>query len=296
MLARPFEDVEAWMRHTDTQVQMRAWLAERNLTLAPRIAIAMVMLAGGHVSTDSPHDGVMQREAQRFVRTACAAMRDASAPLPDVDRARRFYSSWKNEDRDRLISHLTALAHSAAARGETPDEGIFESLAQVGGPADVVRASCTWARVRAPELPEHVAAIARRAFWDVVREGVAQGNFTAFFDVLDEMRSGMLALVAHHAHSADDLRDKLDVPWLRQRHANDALEFESIARLVLYLATTISGWQAPADADPTWLEQVQTRLADAGEGPPVFLVDFLAEAHEKLGQIYLRVVELSREA
>ena len=293
MLDRPFEDVEAWMRDADTQAQMRAWLEERGVALAPRIAVAMVLLAGGHVTTDAPHDGVMRREAQRFVRTACAAMRDPEAPLPDAVRVRRFYAAWKNEDRDRLVSHLTSLAHTAAARGETPDESLFEAIAQVGGPADVVRASCSWARVRAPDLPEHVAAIARRAFWDVVRDGVRQGNFAAFFDVLDEMRSGMLALVAHHAHSADDLRDKLDVAWLRQRYENDALDAESIAQLVLYLAATISGWQAPADADPAWLESVRTRLANQDEGPPVFLVDFLAECHERLGQLYLRIVQLA---
>jgi hypothetical protein len=287
MVGRSYEAVEIWMRDAETQAHMRAWLDERGLSVAPRIALAMVLLAGGHVITDAPHDGIMQREAQRFVRTACAAMRDPAAPLPDVDRMRRFYAAWKAEDREHLLTHLVSLAHST--RGA--DESVFEAIAQLGGPADVVRASLSWARVGAADLPEHVAAIARRAFWDVVRDGVARGDYAGFFDVLDEMRSGMLALVAHHGRTVDDLKDKLDVAWLRQRHAHGALDAGDVGNLVAYLATAIAGWQAPADVDPAWAPGVRTRLRDATT--PTVVVDLLAEAHEKLGGIYVRLMALA---
>ena len=62
----------------------------------------------------------------------------------------------------------------------------------------------------------------------------------------------------------DEINDRFDAKWLEQQAAAGALTLGEVHNLMLYVARTIEGWQAPADATAAaaWVAEV-TGLVEA---------------------------------
>lgn len=229
-----------------------------------RVFIALVY-AGVETETlfsSDAHDTIMRRETLRFsarLDAHLAGVSDADEFASDLRRASRFYKAWVAADRRRL--------HEAARE--------FEARAT---------------EVAAPDVADLVASIARRAFWDVIRRDLREGRHESLLNVLEEMHGSMIALLAHRPTGQDELRDRFDVNWIRQRLAHQAFDEADARNLMEYLASTIREWHASGDADVAAELVVDEAGGDFWSGT---LVDFLARAHLHLGHIYSRIVAAS---
>ena len=178
----------------------------------------------------------------------------------------------------------------------------MEQLRKIGGNDAVERARAQHAAhvpMTERNVVEHVTRVARRAFWDVLRADLLENNYDGLYGILQEMGDGMRALVAHSERAVDELNDTFDVKWLRQQVEAGCLTPKDVHGLIMHLARIISDWQAPVDAEETraWVEAVESRLDEETELDALvsgLLVDFLTEAHERLGTIYARILSFDR--
>ena len=99
------------------------------------------------------------------------------------------------------------------------------------------------------QLQDAVVEVAQRAFWDAIAEDVRQGRYETLFTLLEELEQSMRALIAHLPGAQADLKDKFDAQWIRQQAEHGALEASTVLNLMLYVAETIAGWTALADAE-----------------------------------------------
>ena len=147
-----------------------------------------------------------------------------------------------------------------------------------------------------------MAAAAQRAMLDVVKEQLAGGDTSGLFSLLGELQQAMLATVAHSVRQRDEINDRFDAKWLEQQAAAGALTLAEVHNLMLYVARTIEGWQAPADAPAAaaWVAEV-TGLVEATAGDDLgpfiasHLPDFVGRAVDNVGAVYKRIVELQEE-
>ena len=311
-----FEQVALWMRHPRTCEQVQHWLCNRSGRASSRtdarllLAILFADVNADDIFDRSTLDQVMRREA-RALRAAFdgATTANDNEGTSDDDsfdrtfvRVKRVYKAWMARDRNEMVQQLQAMIVACKHDHTTPpDEQLLGQLRQIGGEDAAVRAREAYARhevVTARQMAERVAQTARRAFWDVVRDDIRAQRYDSLYHVLDELSRAMRALVAHSERHVSELEDTFDAAWLRQRIEADSLDPDEIHALMSHLARTIASWQAAVDRDVVvaWADSVcrteHTIEALLGHA----LVTFLAEAHEHLGQIYMRIVELDSAA
>lgn len=307
-----FENTVKWMRADDTMSLVRDWLTHIGLDASEsrvRMVLAFVymQLDDESLFSTSAADTIMRREVQRVVRAFDALLADDDVVehrLRFCDacaRAERFFETWSTHDRRAMIEQLVALvAACKTSVDDPPNAELLEQLQRLGGDAAVARARAQYAAhvpMSREEIAETVTRTARRAFWDVLRADLVAERYDGLFGVLDEMGRGMRALIAHSERGVAELDDTFDVSWLRQQVEAECLEPDDVRRLMLHLARTIADWQAPIDAAEarTWVADVERRAnAEASLACLVrtILVDFLAEAHERLGNLCARILAL----
>lgn len=270
LLRRQIED----LRNLQDESARQAWAMDRktldnvaaSFALLPHVEVRIIvalLYASNDVDTLfslQPHDVIMRRETLRFQSRVNAHLSGETSSLDfadDIRRASRFYKAWIVED-ERLMR-------------EVADE-VGQNVVEVP----------------APDIPDMVASIARRAFWDVIREDIKNDRFDSLLNVLEEMQQSMLALIAHSPSLQDGLKDHFDVKWIRQQIAHDAFDEGDARKLMHYLAQTIREWHAVADAELGAELTTNDTADDFWSGT---LIDFLAEVHLHLGVIYARIVE-----
>lgn len=311
-----FNRLADWLRSSTTMRRARRWLESLSLEAADADVRSLLAFLYMDVDADSifapssSADLIMRRETRAVVQRFDALVEDASALgrrgafEQAYRRARRFFNAWSAHDSAAMIDQITAVLVACKTSDEPPDATLLEQLRGIGGDATVERARARYAAhtpTTERDLLEHVTRVARRAFWDTLRAELAERRYDGLYGILQEMGDGMRALVAHSERAVDELSDTFDVPWLRQQIDAGCLETEDVRRLIVHIARTIAEWQAPADAAEVrlWLENVEVRAnretdLDALVGK--LLVDFLAEAHARLGTIYARILSLDPAA
>lgn len=304
-----FDQRTKWMRSSDAMNVTRQWLLSFDFNgsdadVRTLIAFLYMDVEADFIFTSSSADVIMRRETRTVVRQFDALLLDTGAFEQRLlfanayDRARRFFTAWSAHDRRQMTEHITAIIVACKTPNDAPDADLLEHLHNVGGEQAVRRARAeheAHAPVARENIVEHVTRTARRAFWDVLRSSLVEGNYEHLYGVLQEMADGMRALVAHSVRSIDDLNDTFDVAWLRQQVEADCLTTQDVRGLIMHLARTISSWQAPVDAAEAhaWVDDIESRAnveTDLETFVNGFLVDFLAEAHERLGTIYMRIL------
>ncbi|KAI8800527.1 T-complex 11 [Cladochytrium replicatum] len=92
-------------------------------------------------------------------------------------------------------------------------------------------------------LEERVRVIATRAFWDVVREEFAKSKFDNMVPgVLNDIRQQLLSIVSESGKIAQEIRAKLDIPFLVQQLEHKILNIRST---YLYITDKMSQLCAP---------------------------------------------------
>lgn len=304
-----FEHRSQWMRSTDIINMTRQWLDSISFDASDQnvrtlLAFLYMDVDSKSIFTSSSSDVIMCRETHTVVQKFDALLDDIGAVekrtvfIAAYDRARRFFSAWSAHDRLAMVEQITSVIVACKTGDEPPDAGLVEQLRNIGGNDAVERARARHAAhvpMTQENVVEHVTRVARRAFWDVLRADLVENKYDSLYGVLQEMGDGMRALVAHSERSIDELNDTFDVAWLRQQVEAGCLTAGDVRRLIMHLAQTISGWQAPVDAAETreWVATVEARAHGETELDALvngLLVDFLAEAHERLGTIYARIL------
>ena len=270
LLRRQLDD----LRSLDNESARQAWVIDQktlddiaaSFASLPDVEVRVVVAlfyASNDVETlftSQPHDVIMRSEALRFRSRVDAHLLGATSSVEfadDIRRASRFYKAWTAEDQ-RLMR-------------EVADDAGQDAI-----------------EVQAPDLPGMVASIARRAFWDVIRNDVQNGRYDSLLNVLEEMQQSMMALIAHSPSQQDGLQDRFDVNWIRQQLAHDAFDERDARKLMHFLAQTIREWHAVADAELGTALAMNDTADDFWSGT---LIDFLADAHLHLGVIYARIID-----
>lgn len=319
--ARDFDRLVEWMSDDATLSAMHDILVALELDPAmARTVLAILMLSKDPVALgDEEHDTIMRLEATRF-DSALSALCDADSAAGALDapraaglrsplkRAVRFYSAWRRVDRPSLLDALMGaiVADGVRQREEgasdpVPSEALMRSVAQLGGEEAKSEARrrfrVQWARVEGRDLLQSVIGIAEDAFWDSLRDKISHGEYEALYSILGELHEAMCALVSHSSRALDDVNDKFDVNWIRQRVQNGALSVPDVHALMDFVMHTIVTWQAPADVPSTasWVKSARHRSAShsLNEVVLVDLLPFLREAIKHLKHLYERIVALS---
>ena len=310
-----YQDIVSWMQKDVTKRCVGSFLDATHIESSPRNVKHLISLVYANADADNlfggnDYDRIMKREAALFCRRLRAHL-DGTETADDFgqtfERATRFFRAWSHADRASMrhdlectIRTLAADSARSGASVDPPDE-LLELLERIDPrAAQDARESFSPGRWTSADGVDDLARIvvdtARRAFWDVVRADLRDGKHDSLFGVLGEVHDAMMALIVHDGRRRDELSDKFDVEWLKQRAANDCLTLEDTKALIAYIADTIQAWQAPVDDAPVreWRRTVDDRILSYEGSLDAFvaghLVDFLAEAHEKLGLIYTRVI------
>jgi len=293
-----------------------------------RILLAFVYMDADPASMfdeKQPADAVMAREARRFNRVLAACLKKEAACLKKEEqpkaeegglpigkallRARRFHKAWCAEDVPKTLEYLldSVVVLKAKQTKENlphdPPEDTFELVRRLGGVAAETEARARyagqWNAIAKEQAIDQIGKIAKRAFWDAIKARLADGDIGTLFPLLSELQQAMAALVAHSPKTKEELADKFDVPFIQQQAEHGCLELHEIHGLVRYLSETICSWQAAADDAEAraWSLAVEAALgASEGGGVEAYicggLVDFLEGAHERLGRVYTRVLEM----
>ena len=333
-----FGALQTWMQTAETVALAREWLvdavgaADGGKAARPLLSLVYLHLDRESALCESDEDKIMKREAKRFYELLLQELRATAAADGDEDgesgrerrakfgatlrRARRFLAAWSAQDKPKTLHALfeeVAAARGRAARaardgGEAPPpEATFAQIARLGGAEAEAAARQLYGRnFKAvdgeAELRRRVAAAAQRAMLDVVKEQLAGGDTSGLFSLLGELQQAMLATVAHSVRQRDEINDRFDAKWLEQQAAAGALTLAEVHNLMLYVARTIEGWQAPADAPAAaaWVAEV-TGLVEATAGDDLgpfiasHLPDFVGRAVDNVGAVYKRIVELQEE-
>ena len=333
-----FGALQTWMQTADTVALAREWLidavgaADGGKAARPLLSLVYLHLDRESALCESDEDKIMKREAKRFYELLIQELRATAAADGDDDgesgrerrakfgatlrRARRFLAAWRAQDKPKTLHALfeeVAAARGRAARaardgGEAPPpEATFAQIARLGGAEAEAAARQLYGRNfeavdGEAELRRRVAAAAQRAMLDVVKEQLAGGDTSGLFSLLGELQQAMLATVAHSVRQRDEINDRFDAKWLEQQAAAGALTLAEVHNLMLYVARTIEGWQAPADAPAAaaWVAEV-TGLVEATAGDDLgpfiasHLPDFVGRAVDNVGAVYKRIVELQEE-
>lgn len=296
--------VEEWMQQADVLTQTREWLSDEGVDpRAARVVLAYVYMscgAGEVFEEGNAADRVMRCEVKRFYAAMQASLGGTHRDFPAaVSRARRFYRAWSVGDRDRTVTYLLASLRDASRQAPQDTAATLALVRAVGGAAAYQRGLSA---ARVAPLSAQVAAVAERAFWDVVKEQVAEGNYDGLYALLGELQEALLALVANAPREREKINDRFDADWIRQQGEHGCLTTETIQAMVGFLLATITDWCAPADdrSVRAWEERVRKEL-DATRDLPVadfvkrFLVSFLSEAFGHVQHMYRRVAALRRE-
>jgi hypothetical protein len=259
------DDVECrrWMREADKV----SAVAESLLTTEKN---AKVFLSFLYMNKESallfeesvPLDCVLGRLVSGIYRRA-KENSDVSELMAAVTRANVVFEAWKRRDEGRVLQFISESCISQARRGEPVDEEMMGYIAAIGGDdalRDTQRRCERFERVQADDLPQHVAEIAERARWDVMRERVANGDVEGtLFPLLRDIQQGVMALMAAAPRAASTFEGRFDVDFMLERHRNGSLNRSDVGDYAVYLATTIASMQAPEDDAVVrpWLRAVE---------------------------------------
>ena len=288
-----FELAMAWMRNAENVQRVSAALGTTS-------DISRVYLTKLYMHRERD-DLFQNNDLDNIMRRLCAGMcariarDDASVEgvLQATERANIMLSAWKRRDKEQIMEHLR---HRCVSIADEEDEERVEMLRLyrgLGGDVDQVteQHQRRWARVRADDLPNFVAETAERAFWDVLYERVSAGDVEGtLFPLLQDMRKGVLALLAASPRTASTFQENFDLEWLLERHRNGSISPEDISRYRAYVSDLLCRMSAPADEAEVrmWADE-QSDIVE----PVPSLVFFVRDASLHMRRIVERLEALS---
>ena len=288
-----FETAMSWMRDR-SNVNRVATALDADPALA-RVFLSLLFMH--REQEDLFQDNVLDNIMRRLCTGVWTKLAHADTAVEDIrartERAGIMLNAWKRRDEDQIMEHLR---HRLVSNPDEDDEERREMLRLyegLGGNLEQVaeQHQRRWARVRAEDLPEFVADVAERAFWDVLYERVVAGDVEGtLFPLLHDMRRGVTALLAASPRTASSFEEHFDLDWLLERHRNGSISPEDISRYRAYVADLLCRMSAPADESDVraWADD----QADPAR-PVASLVYFVREASGHMRRIVERLEALA---
>jgi len=321
-----FSKLAQWIKEPATIGLVAEWLASLSIerTLAKKL-LALVYMAheAEQMFDDSDADQRMAREAARFKDKLVSQLKRGTKKAREETfeqsfvRARRFHAAWAAQDvpmQAKVVDEVLQRLHDAIMRRRVqhahegtepvPPEDLLAQIRVLAGEVAEAAARAAflrpWQPVARDELEGRVREAATRALWDVLKAQVAAGEYQGLFEMLGVLQQAMGALVAHSVSASEELVDRFDANWLKQRAEAGALETGDVHGLIHFVVERIAGWQAPIDDADTreWTAAVEATLASTGGmGLDAFIsahmIDVIVGAFGRVAKVYSRVLELS---
>jgi hypothetical protein len=185
---------------------------------------------------------------------------------PHFYATRDEFIRWKTLDQKSVIDFLMDQLVLASLQRRKPSPMLIRELQGIGGDEMVKKGQDVYNRPwivihNDNQLNEVVANAMHRAYFDVMKLELQEGNFERFFSCLQELQKAVLTFFVHTPRTQAYILDKFDVKWLRQRHNNKCLRPQDVSTLTRFVTGIVARLQAPVDDPATvaWSQHVHDK-------------------------------------
>ena len=227
---------------------------------ATRAVFGLMMMHAdsGEMLSKSAVDYVMRDASAQFVDSLRTAVTGDALGFVDVfTRCRGLMMAWRKRDAPLTLRFLLDDVVLAKSDGRSPEaiEKLFDQILSVGGVEAETRARRrhgAMESVSAEDFEKRLADAYRRAFWDSLKEEVAgtaetPPSFERLFQVLQELKDALKALVAHSERQKALIDERFDVTWIKQQADHQCLSTALIHQTMRWVSERIVMYQAAAD-------------------------------------------------
>ena len=301
----PYSDTTRWMRSSENVEVVQSFLGASDRKETRNFLAYMLMYkeAAEMFEAENPLDVVLKRLVEGLYRRV-SDHESSDAILSASNRMLPVFEAWKKRDKNVLLTYLSDRAVKAMVTddedGMTADT-LCTWIEQIGGDEVAARArercSRQWTRTTREQLPSIIQETMERAYWDHIKQAIAEQDLAPFFDALTQVQQAVNALLSAAPKTRGDFEDRFDVAWIEDRAKNDVLSRQDVGSLVHYLVTIVGSIQAPAD-DAEVQPWVKTCQDVAIQNTPLTeylpaVVDVIRESITHLRRVFQRLQALS---
>ena len=220
----PYADATRWMRSSENVEVVQSFLGASDRKETRNFLAYMLMhkeASDMFDEEDNPLDAVLKRLVDGLYQRV-TGNEPAEAILAASKRVLPVFDAWKKRDKNVLLTYLSDRAVKAMMADDEDgmtSEMLCKWIEQIGGDevAARTRQRCSrqWTRATREQLPSIIQETMERAYWDHVKQAIAEQDLAPLFDVLGQVQQAVKALLSAAPTTRGDFEDRFDVAWIK---------------------------------------------------------------------------------